>query len=168
MIGLDTYCNAEYGSDVVPPIPYGTQTLEEALFYEDGFKGVRGALTEGRHLVFEALGYALTSGEAKLTGTKATAAHETPSQRLVIHINELGGNQFKISDDSGDKWLGESADWYDSEDDGCWCYINYVGNGAYNIQQVDGGKYVNLKGAGHISIAHDPVNYSLYSVSYHT
>lgn len=169
IIGMDSWCTAEFGSDVVPTIPYGNQDLTDALFFEDGFKGVRGALTEGRHLVFESCGYALSvdPNHPRLTTTLATAAHNTPAQRFVLHINELGGDQFMISNDNSTLWLGDHADFYNSQSDAWWYSIHYLGNEAYTIQQVDGGKYVNVKDDGSISIDHEAVTYKIFSVSYH-
>ncbi|GJJ13152.1 hypothetical protein Clacol_007403 [Clathrus columnatus] len=42
-----------------PPVPYGEQTRENSLLVENGYKIVRGSLTEGRFLVFETNGVAL-------------------------------------------------------------------------------------------------------------
>ncbi|GME23674.1 phospholipase C [Neofusicoccum parvum] len=51
-------CEATFGA-ARPPVPYGSQTAPRA---EEGFKRVRGALTEGRWLVVERGAWALANG----------------------------------------------------------------------------------------------------------
>jgi phospholipase C len=55
-------CVAEYGH-FGPPIPYGpeNEALDPSALSENGFKDVRGYLTEGRYLVIEMNSYALTN-----------------------------------------------------------------------------------------------------------
>ncbi|KAF8510409.1 extracellular phospholipase C [Hysterangium stoloniferum] len=70
-----------------PMIPFGNQKLETSLFIEDGFKPVRGALTEGRFLVFESNGFALeyNSQTKGLSVERAVPNHDTPTHRFILH-----------------------------------------------------------------------------------
>ncbi|KAK5687882.1 hypothetical protein LTR17_026681 [Elasticomyces elasticus] len=77
-------CEATYNV-TRPPVPYGQQTEANSLVSEQGFKAVRGQLTEGRYLTFEMNGYALTSARGKLAASKATSKHNSKAQRFVIH-----------------------------------------------------------------------------------
>ncbi|KAK9461076.1 phosphoesterase family-domain-containing protein [Lipomyces oligophaga] len=45
-------CQNDNEGLIFPPVPYGNQTIEDSLWTEDGFKPVRGSLTEGRYLTF--------------------------------------------------------------------------------------------------------------------
>jgi len=74
-IGAAT-CEATY-KDTQPPVPYGAANANQnmSLLTEEGFKQVRGDLTEGRYLTFEMNGFALANVNNQLTFTKATAQH---------------------------------------------------------------------------------------------
>ncbi|KAF2094978.1 phosphoesterase-domain-containing protein [Rhizodiscina lignyota] len=74
-----------------PPVPYGKQTEATSLVTESGFKSVRGQLTEGRYLTFEASGYALGVAGSFVVAQRATSKHNSKSQRWVIHQTVDGG-----------------------------------------------------------------------------
>lgn len=81
-----------------PPVPYASQVEDVSSLSEEGFKEVRGALTEGRFLVFEMNDVALAnSGSGNITVSPATAGHESVEQRWVVHVEETGSNKFKIT-----------------------------------------------------------------------
>ena len=90
-----------------PPVPYGKQSEATSLFVEDGFKAVRGQLTEGRYLVFEMAGYALSSSGGQLMASRATSKHNTKSQRFVINGS---AGKFTLKDASG-KAVSSSAEY---------------------------------------------------------
>jgi phospholipase C len=85
-----------------PPVPYGPENAnaDPARLVEEGFKQVRGSLTEGRYLTFEMDGYALTNKGAELsnlTVSKATPKHEDIHQRWILRlVGQQGGNTFNI------------------------------------------------------------------------
>jgi phospholipase C len=74
---------------------------------EKGFKPVRGILTEGRFLVLEAAGVAMTNptaacakgnnGSPKVALTPARPLHDRVLQRWVIHVAVLGGRDITFS-----------------------------------------------------------------------
>ncbi|OJJ45717.1 hypothetical protein ASPZODRAFT_159969 [Penicilliopsis zonata CBS 506.65] len=105
-------CEATYANPR-PPVPYGEQSnVSEALWFEDGFKECVGYLTEGRHLVFEMSGYALTNtgNASRVTASPASSNHGAIQQRWVIHYSsgEESG-LFKVSSAIDGKWLGPNG-----------------------------------------------------------
>ncbi|KAF4638055.1 hypothetical protein G7Y89_g2 [Cudoniella acicularis] len=88
-------CQGKYGNPPTkPPAPFGpdNENSDPSKLSEEGYKAVRGYLTEGRYLVFEMNGFALTAvaGSNNIIGTKATADHRSKSQRWVLH--SIGGS----------------------------------------------------------------------------
>lgn len=70
-----------------------------SLLVEEGYKAVRGKLTEGRYLTFETLGQALSNVQGVFAGVSlATDRHERLDQRWILH--SVGGpnygNEFYI------------------------------------------------------------------------
>jgi phospholipase C len=75
---------------------------------EQGFKQVRGQLTEGRYLTFEMLGFALTNLNGTFVGiSRATKKHESPKQRWIIHTvgGPGAGSQFYIQSSVDKKYI---------------------------------------------------------------
>ena len=92
-----------------PPVPYGNQTEEKSLISEPGFKSVRGYLTEGRFLTFEASAYALANlggKAAQVNATKATASHSAMAQRWVIHETAMDSRMYTISSAMDGRFIG--------------------------------------------------------------
>ncbi|KAH7142946.1 hypothetical protein B0J13DRAFT_526390 [Dactylonectria estremocensis] len=72
---------------------------DTASLAEKGFKSVHGLLTEGRTLVLETPGQAVSvasSGYA-VALTEATKKHDIVQQGWVLHAMEIGGNEFTVS-----------------------------------------------------------------------
>ncbi|EPE37041.1 non-hemolytic phospholipase C precursor, putative [Glarea lozoyensis ATCC 20868] len=94
-------CQARYKT-AHPPVPYGRENAnaDPARLVEEGFKQVRGSLTEGRYLTVEMGGFALTNEgteSSNLTISKATPKHEDIRQRWILRlVGEQGGNTFNI------------------------------------------------------------------------
>ncbi|WPG98303.1 Hypothetical protein R9X50_00109100 [Acrodontium crateriforme] len=100
-----TKCQSDYKNHY-PPVPYGEDNVNQDMskIPEQGFKAVRGTLTEGRYLTFEHSGYALTNnGHGHLTASKATAKHEQISQRWILHQQGLGDSNVFIIQSAKDK-----------------------------------------------------------------
>ena len=101
-------CEENYPSNQ-PPVPYGSENAnaDPSLLVEEGFKQVRGSLTEGRYLTFEMNGFALTApmrstSSTSITATKASAKHDSKNQRWVLHQVDANNftknsNEFMIS-----------------------------------------------------------------------
>lgn len=87
-----------------PPVPYVSENANQDMssLVENGFKQVRGSLTEGHYLTFEINGSALTNAGKNapfVTTTKTTSRHENINQRWILHqVGDLySGNTFQIS-----------------------------------------------------------------------
>ncbi|KAH8892840.1 non-hemolytic phospholipase c [Thozetella sp. PMI_491] len=176
LIGLyNAFCSKQYsgacsGSGYIAGIPYGNQTEEEALFFEDGFKGVRGYLTEGRYLVFESNGYALSNpndDQKQFTASPATAGHDSINQRWVLHGIAAEGTEFNITSVVDGKYISQHSSLSTSVTGAQTYNISYVGNSQY-ILQKENGKYLNIKSDGTLSFDSQPTPYNVYSVTYHS
>lgn len=79
-------CLSTY-KDTAPPVPYGASNAQQNVssLVEQGFKQVRGNLTEGRYLTFETSTLALANSGKKLTCTSKSSQHNSVSQRWVLH-----------------------------------------------------------------------------------
>ncbi len=78
-----------------PPIPYGADNAKQnmSLLVEEGYKSVRGKLSEGRYLTFETLGLALSNVQGYFVGVSlATDRHEKLQQRWILH--SVGGPNY--------------------------------------------------------------------------
>ena len=143
-------CEATY-ADPRPPVPYGKQNASIALFSEEGFKSVRGQLTEGRYLVFEMDGYALTGANGTLAASSATAQHESKNQRWVLHQVTAGGNTFTLSNVIGG--FNKTVT------------IDDLGNGNGHTVRSDG-TYVAIDAAGQIISGTRSSGFKVFSVTY--
>jgi len=149
-------CEAEFPNPQ-PVVPFGQQTRETSLQIENGFKSVRGTLTEGRFLVFESNGLALSfdnTNEAFGT-SKAVPAHDSDEQRFIIHATvpppattfmlQFAGSPTRGFVDKNNKQTANI-------NDAAVFNITDLGNGqGYTLQQISGsGKFVttsnNLSG----------------------
>ncbi|EFX01061.1 non-hemolytic phospholipase c [Grosmannia clavigera kw1407] len=76
---------------VQPPVPYGSANVAQNLsrLVEDGFKRVRGGLTEGRYLTLEMDGHALANVDGqRIQAAVASADHRDVRQRWILHVQE--------------------------------------------------------------------------------
>jgi phospholipase C len=103
---------AEYPN--LPTPPYRTQitVTEMHTLSGQGFKPMRGALTEGRYLTIEANGFALTNPSTstnQLSTTAALADHSDIHQRWVVHQLDVALDvpQFNISSAVDGKYLSQ-------------------------------------------------------------
>ncbi|KIJ38386.1 hypothetical protein M422DRAFT_781472 [Sphaerobolus stellatus SS14] len=161
-------CQANF-SNPQPPIPYGNQTRQNSLDIEDGFKSVRGALTEGRYLVFESNGLAL-SFSLVLNGlgfANATAQHDIDTQRFILHATmpppaTTFNLQFAGSPSRGfvDNNILETT----SASNAAIFNITDLGNGqGYTINQTSGGSLSVL--LGEISNMTQTPTFNVFSVT---
>lgn len=166
-------CQARYPSQR-PPVPYGKQdNADNTLFFEDGYKQVVGYLTEGRYLVLEKSGEALTNqaGSDSLTVSSATESHNAKSQRWVIHYTEDEESEiFTISSALDGRWLGPHGTMVDIKHAEP-VRVAFLGNGnGHTLQYVSNGEYIDVDSQGNLQInaQHCPsTGYIVFSVSYH-
>ncbi|KAF2084809.1 phospholipase C [Saccharata proteae CBS 121410] len=105
-------CEATHSS-TRPPVPYDNQTTSTSLASEKGYKTVRGQMTEGRFLVFEMNGRALSNpGSGTLKTSAATADHADPAQRWVLHLVDAGtstARSFNVTSARDGRYLGNDG-----------------------------------------------------------
>jgi phospholipase C len=172
-------CQGTYGTPPPhPPAPYGpeNENLDTATLVENGFKSVRGYLTEGRYLVFEMNGYALTNAGphgTDITGTHATADHRSINQRWVVHAT--GGTALDGGEGSGTFVITSAVDGRYIADhtslekarSGAETYtITDLGNGLGYSLLKENGKYLSIGHNGKIGIYSTPSGFKVYSVTY--
>lgn len=161
-------CEAQYPTPR-PTVPYDDQIApgNVSSLSEQGFKSMRGALTEGRYIVFEKSGYALTNAGTDLSATKSTSAHNDISQRWVVHHVTEGGDEFAISSAKDGLYIGPKN-----------CLIG-AGAGAQNYQveflagqgyslQDQNGKFLTISGEGKVQITGNATYFKAFSVTYST
>ncbi|KAK9456291.1 phosphoesterase family-domain-containing protein [Dipodascopsis uninucleata] len=161
-----TVCSEENPGLVQPPIPYGNQTLEDALWTESGYKQIIGKLTEGRYLVFTNNNHALTvwTGGFQLVSGSAPADYSLKSQRFVVHqIGDAFSTKFYIQSVHGG-YLNEELLMVSSIKEAAAFNIDYSTKG-YTIKSVKPGLYVTIK-SGLAIYGLIPYYYNIMSVAY--
>jgi phospholipase C len=155
-------CEATYPT-LRPPAPYGNQIAANVLFSLDGFKTVRGGLTEGRYPVFESNGYALTNPgttDNQFTSTAAISDHSD------IHSLFNDGESFNITSVVDSKHIPQHSSLATDVSGAEVCVIQYQGSGQGYSLQKENGKYLNLNSDGSISVDSTLAGYSIFSVTY--
>ena len=161
-----------------PPIPYGQQdNITDSLWFEDGFKECVGYLTEGRYLVFEKGGVALTNkpNRHSLSVSPAMENHEAKSHRWVIHYSDdEESSVFTLSSALDGRWLGPRGILVDSHQlsDAEQIRIVFLGNGrGYTLQYANSGQYIDIDHDGSLKLVHyqngPRYGYRVFSVTYH-
>lgn len=170
-------CQSKF-RDPRPPVPYGKQQdSTNALWFEDGYKEVVGYLTEGRYLVAEKGGSALTNSGKRnyVTVSRATEDHESINQRWVIHYTEDEESEiFTISSALDGRWLGAHGALLDKDQASHAepVRITFLGNGlGYAVQYVNGNQFIDVGTLGQLNIANHhrfpDQGFKLFSVTYH-
>ncbi|KAF2103100.1 putative non-hemolytic phospholipase C precursor [Rhizodiscina lignyota] len=159
-------CEAKFGSMVLP-VPYGeaNEKADVAALVEDGFKKVRGALTEGRYLVFESRGFALTNSGGKVTSSRATAKHNSIQQRWVLHQQGEGDSDvFTIQSAKDGSYVSKGWKLSKSSKSAITVTIQDQGNGkGYTLKT--GSQPLSIDSWGRIS-AGKGSGFSIFSVTY--
>jgi phospholipase C len=150
-----------------PPIPYGQQKENTSLISEKGFKSVRGYLTEGRYLTFEAAGYALSNPGASATAlnaTKSTASHDDVAQRWIIHETATDSRLYTVNSAVDGRFIGANLTLV-NEKEAMVHNITYLGGGkGYRVQGSDG-KYMSIGAAGKLNLGSSGRQFAIYSVT---
>lgn len=167
------FCAVEWtgscsGSEYVTGIPYGEQTEENSLFYENGFKGIRGYLAEGHYLVFVSNGYALSNPnntEKQFEATVATSPYDSINQRWVVHGLAEEGTTFNITSAVNGEYISQHSSLSVSVTGAEVYNITYIGSSQYVLRK-ENGDYLNIVSNGSLSFDSNPVPYNIYSVTY--
>ncbi|KAG9599859.1 phosphoesterase-domain-containing protein, partial [Aureobasidium melanogenum] len=144
------------------------QSEASALATEQGFKAVRGQLTEGRFLVFEKNGFALTSsssGSSSLTATRASPIHDIVAQRWILHQLKEGGNQFTLESVATGKCAAGFSDMSPCTQS-VPITIDDLGNGRGHSLQISSGQYLSINKAGKLVLTSKVEGFQLFSVTY--
>lgn len=168
------FCEIEWpstcsASEYISGIPFGNQTEENSLLYEDGFKGVRGDISEGHYLVFEANGHALSNPHdcKKTFGTSAANdAHDSLRQRWILHALAEEGTTFTISSAFDGRYISEDNHLTSNINDAAPYDIVYIGSSQYTLQRQSG-KYVTISEHGSLDFASKGSHFNIWSVTYH-
>ncbi|GJJ06185.1 hypothetical protein Clacol_000374 [Clathrus columnatus] len=169
----DAECQSKF-SNPQPPVPFGQQTRENSLNIETGFKTVRGALTEGRFLVFESGNSALTldTKNEELTVGAAVPTHDTPLNRFVLHATAnppatTFNIQFFETIDGKTNFINSKFKATTSIQDAAVFNITDLGNSkGYTIQEVSGGGFVSISGNGKsLSVGKEATAFTVISVT---
>ncbi len=171
-------CQAQYG-DPKPSAPYGptNANLDPSTLSEEGFKKVRGYLTEGRYLVFEMNGYALTNvgkNATDISATKATAQHERANQRWVVHATGgtatdggEGQGTFVIASALDGRYMASHTSFSRTRSGAETYTITDLGNGAGYTLENENGTYLTTDAGGKVGVTSKRAPWTVYSVFFH-
>lgn len=171
-------CQGKYGeAPAKPPAPFGPENAnsDPSTLSEEGFKQVRGYLTEGRYLVFEMNGYALSVGPnaTDITGTTTTTDHRSQSQRWVVHATGgtatsggEGSGMFVLSSAADGRYLADHTS-LTQEISGAETYnITDMGGGKGYSLMNENGKYLSIGSNGTIDVVGQAGGFQVFSVTY--
>ena len=162
-------CGIENLAIVEPTIPYGHKNEDGDLYVESGYKPVRGDITEGRYLTFEAHGHALTTQNEDLTVSDARDNHDGKNQLFVVHWlgSQPEENRFRISNREKSHYIDEKLGLTKKSSQAAQFSISDLGNGAgYAIVNTKTGKHLDLSKNGKISWKGDnAATFKIYSVT---
>jgi len=163
------YCESLY-SVTRPTVPYSNQIAADKVssLSEQGFKEMRGALTEGRYVVFEYNGYALTNEgrpASAFSASKATSKHNDIKQRWVVHAVQDPGNKFVISSAKDGRFCGGETGLADSSSGAETYTVTFKAGQGYALQK-NNGKFVTVDARGNVQIARSATYFKAYSVTY--
>jgi phospholipase C len=171
-------CQGTYGNPPPkPPAPFGPDNAnsDPSKLSEEGFKSVRGYLTEGRYLVFEMNGYALTVGSnaTDITGTKAISDRSSKSQRWVAHATggtATGGGEgsgtFVLSSAADGRYLADHTSLAQKRSGAETYTITDMGSGKGYSLMKENGEYLSIGANGTIDVVKQARGFQLFSVTY--
>ncbi|KAJ6191313.1 Phosphoesterase [Penicillium mononematosum] len=160
-----------------PDVPYGEQsnaTDVNTLWFEEGFKEVVGYLTEGRYLVFEKNGAAITNPTrgSSLVTSDTSPQHNNKSQRWIIHYNDdEESHTFTISSALDGRWVGPGGALLPKSQsaNAAQVHFTFLGGGlGYTLQFVEKGGYIDIDKLGNLNAegAKPTRGYKVFSVSF--
>lgn len=163
------HCESLYAT-TRPTVPYTNQISPNNVssLSEQGFKAMRGALTEGRYIVFEMGGYALTNAghpSTDFAASKATATHNDINQRWVVHSLVDGGNTFTISSAKDGRYIGAHTALIDDSRGAETYQVTFKAGEGYSLQK-ENGKYITVDEQGHVQITAEASYFKAFSVTY--
>ena len=150
-----------------PPVPYGNQTEAGSFVSEQGFKVVRGDLTEGRFLVFEMNGYAIANLGSSYSGSAASAQHNTKPQRWIDHQQAANMKTFTFSSAIGGSFVGANGTLVSDEGSAAILTVTDLSGGkGYSLLSSSG--YLSIGTDGKIAWSSAVVGFATFSVTYNS
>lgn len=155
-----------------PPVPYNSANANQnmTLATEEGFKPVRGALTEGRYLTFEFSGFALANNHGHITFSRATSKHNDIHQRWVLHQQgDADSHVFTISSALDGSYISNRLALSKNEGSAQQFTFTYLGNGNGYAAQFGGQSLMMGAGQQLKSMVGRPSRgFDVFSVTYHS
>lgn len=162
------YCESLYAVQR-PDVPYTAQIAVDDVpsLSEEGFKSMRGALTEGRYIVLELNGYALTNEANKsiVTGTASTSSHSSLSQRWIVHSLVNGGETFTINSAVDGRYIATGAQLVGDSTSAETYTVSFNAGAGYALRQTDG-NYVAVGKNGTVQSTAHASYFQAFSVTY--
>ncbi|EFX05454.1 laccase iv [Grosmannia clavigera kw1407] len=157
-----------------PPVPYNgfvsAVSLEDVpALAEEGYRAVRGRITESCYLVFESSSSVLTNHASaeRVAASAATASHESVSQRRAVHVLELGTNSFQIGSALDGRWLTGSGTLASDAASAGNFTVSFAAGQGYGLQNGCG-RWLTAAGMGaQVFFGPDVAYWKAYSVTYH-
>lgn len=164
-------CQNDNKGLIRPPVPYGEQNITESLWTEDGYKPIRGALTEGRYLVFAMtvrgtdFGLSHAEGEKYIRSAEITDFSSKDFRFIVYQQGDAFSHEFKIkSANSG--YLTSTGKFVSSIDNASVFEIDYVASKGYTVKVQGQSTYGAVNPGRYLSFKESPVYFDIYSVTY--
>lgn len=159
-------CQAIYLKNVQPKIPYKHMSSSNTMEVDKGFKRLRGDVTEGRRLTFEAHNRALSHSSSKLGSSKSSDDHDQKDQLFIVYWqgSEPRDNRFHIAT-TDKRYVTKSLGLSKNQKEAATFSLKDMGNGVgYKITELDSKKRVQLSDSGTVSFG-DDTYFQIYSVT---
>ncbi|RSL74536.1 hypothetical protein CEP53_000122 [Fusarium sp. AF-6] len=164
-----SHCASQYGNGR-PTIPYtGAGKVDDTKsLAEKGFKNVRGLLTEGRTLVFETSGQALSiSQNERAVGLgSATKNHDNIGQGWIIHSVEIGGDEFTISSAKNNLYICDKLKLCKDLRGAIIFVVDFEPSKGYSLQAKDTRRYLVARRRRQLSWQKGQAFWNVFSVTY--
>jgi phospholipase C len=168
-----------------PAVPYGAVNANQSMdaLVEEGFKQIRGSITEGRYVTIESdgLGLAITK-KGKVIGLQSTKAHEDIRQRWILHTADGNrfGNRFYIQSASNKSYVSTHGDLTADVTTAKVFVLEYRAKGSTYTLRADGAasdKYISFSklpkssakcpNTGKVNWEGEVAPFKIYGVNYH-
>jgi len=159
-------CQAIHLKKVQPDIPYKKLNPSNSMEVNKGFKRLRGDVTEGRRLTFEAHNRALSHNGSKLKSSSSSKEHDEKDQLFVVHWQGVNpkDNRFRIAT-TDQLYVTKSLSLSKNEEKAALFSLKDMGNGVgYSISELDSGKRLQLNEDGSVALGGDTY-FQIYSVT---
>lgn len=161
-------CQAKYNNRK-PPVPSGNQSESDALWTEQGFKQLRGALTEGRYLVFQAeeSGSCVSRNGDDLQLHTCGQDYGSKALRYIVHqVGDAFSDLFTLQQVDNGKYIG--LDGHPTVDrlSAVQHTISYERGRGYTVYSQGDDSYWCENGTGQLKFCQSPAYFKLFSVTY--